>query len=201
MNILNIIKNLIKGGKQSKVADDSKSTTIAAVDFLGQTRDVRQITPYGFYCSPVLGCNWVIFSNRANSDDLRGIGNDYENRPKDLVEGEVVLQNLLTGAYIKLLENGDIEVITEANIIAKAANITATAAANATINATNIIANASAAATITAPTITASATTATVTAANINLVGTVNVTGSLIVNGIVFETHRHAPNNTPPSNP
>lgn len=105
--------NLIKGGKQSKKADDSGSTSVAAVDFLGQTRNVRSITPYGLYNSPVLGSNWIVLSSRANSEDLHGIGNDYKNRPKNLIEGEVVLQNLLTGAFIKLDSFGNIDVSTE----------------------------------------------------------------------------------------
>lgn len=209
MNIWNALKNLIKNGRQSKTADDSGDMLTASCDFLGQTRNVKGVTPYGFYNSPVLGSNWLIFSSRANSEDLLGIGNDYKNRPKNLEEGEVVLQNLLTGSYIKLLANGDIELITEADIIATAANITATATnnvtvtagLNASINATNITATATVAAAIIAPTIIATATTATVTATNINLIGTVNITGSLVVNTVVFETHRHAPSIVPPSNP
>lgn len=232
MDIWNSLKNLIKSGKQSKTADDSGSTLVAAVDFLGQTRNVRQISSYGVYSNPPVGSNWIILSSRANSDDLHGIGNDYKNRPKNLLEGEVVLQNLLTGAFIKEHANGDIEVFTSKNITATAGlsitanagvnitstagvNITATAGLAATVNAPTILVNSAdtiltstVAVAVIAPTITATATVAativapiaTVTAPIINLIGAVNITGTLIVNGLIVEDHRHEPSITPPTN-
>jgi len=212
-----MLKNLIKGGKQSKAADDSGSTLVAAVNFLGQTRNVRGITPYGLYNSPVLGSNWIVVSNRANSEDLHGIGNDYKNRPKNLIEGEVVLQNLLTGAFIKEHANGDIEIFTDKDIIATAANVKVTAsesvsvdaAANITATAINITATATATATVSAPaivancanaTVTATAV-ATVTAPAINLNGYVKIIGGLEVDGIVYGTHIHGAGGNPPMNP
>lgn len=173
MNILNIIKNLIKNGKQKKVPKDSGNVQKVQCSFLGQEKDIKQITPYGFYSSSVIGSNWIIFSSRANSDDLQGIGNDYKNRPKNLKEGEVVLQNLLTGAYIKLDSVGNINVVTTKDIIASAANITATATNNITATATTKI---------------------TATAPAIDLNGYVKITGGLEVDGIVFGTHVHPEN-------
>ena len=117
MNIFNIVKNLIKNGKQKKAANDAGNIQKAQCSFLGQQKDIKQITPYGFYSSSVVGSNWIILSSRANSDDLQGIGNDYKNRPKNLIEGEVVLQNLLTGAYIKLDSVGNINVITDKDVV------------------------------------------------------------------------------------
>lgn len=189
-----MIKNLIKGGKQSAPADDSGSTLRAPCNFLGQNRNVKQISPYGLYGSPVKGSNWIIFSSRANSDDLHGIGNDYKNRPKDLKEGEVVLQNLLTGAFIKLDALGNIEATTAGNINASGANISATAALNATITAPNIIASSA--------TITATATAKiTATAPEIDLNGYVKIVGGLEVDGIIYGTHAHSNGGNPPQNP
>lgn len=135
MNLLSMLKNLIKGGKQTKPADDKGGRTKAACNFLGQNRDIKQVSSYGVYSHPPIGSNWIIFSSRANSDDLHGIGNDYKNRPKNLLEGEVVLQNLLTGAFIKFDAVGNIEVFTDKDIIATAANITASALTNITATA------------------------------------------------------------------
>lgn len=179
MNILNMLKNLIKRGKQTSAADDSGSLSLKApCSFLGQNRNVKQISPYGLYGSPVNGSNWIIFSSLANSDDLVGIGNDYKNRPKNLKEGEVVLQNLKTGAFIKFDASGNIEIITDKDIVATAANVT-----------------------ITATTAVVTAITATITATDINLNGAVKITGSLDVNGVIFNTHRHVPSVVPPTNP
>lgn len=201
MNWLNIIKNLMKGGKQAKTGDDSGDMLTASCDFLGQTRNVKQLSSYGFYSHPVLGSNWLIYSSRANSDDLYGIGNDYKNRPKNLKEGEVVLQNLLTGAFIKLDAVSNIELFTDKDILATAENITATANATATINAADVIVNATDA-NINADNVTATATVkATVEAPQIDLNGAVKITGGLVVDGVIFGTHRHAPSLVPPSNP
>lgn len=134
-----MIKNLIKNGRQKKAPDDSGKFQKAQVSFLGQIKNARQITPYGLYSSSVVNSNWILFSSRGNVDDIQGIANDYENRPKNLKEGEVVLQNLKTGAFIKLDSDGNINATTSGNIVATATNAAITATNDIVLNAANNI--------------------------------------------------------------
>ena len=108
MNLINKIKSLIFGGIQKKPAVDSGAMTTAQVSYLGQTRDVQQITPYGLACSPPNGSTWLLWQVRGNSNDIAGFGNDYKSRPKGLVEGEAVLFNSKTGTIIKLDASGNV---------------------------------------------------------------------------------------------
>jgi phage gp45-like len=109
--MINKIKSLIKFAKQVNKMVDSGNYPIGQLSFLGQTQDVRQITPYGLYCHPPIDSEWLVLNLRGNSDDKVGIGNNYLNRFKNLKEGEFALYNQLTGSYIYFKENGDIELI------------------------------------------------------------------------------------------
>lgn len=126
-NIFNMIRNSTKWAKQTNVAKDIEQTSTESstadqgyqtvqTDILGQPKNVKNLTPYGLYNSPPVGSELTVFSVRGNSDDLCGIANDYKGRFKGLKEGEVALVNLLTGSYVRLKENGDIEVNSDSNV-------------------------------------------------------------------------------------
>lgn len=199
MSLLSMIKNLIKNGLQKKIVRDTGKIPDAQCAFMGQTKNVKNVTPYGFYCSPVIGSQWVIFSSRANSDDLQGIGNDYENRPKNLLTGELILQNLLTGAFAKFDALGNINVFAPTSVNVTSPIITATATTSITATAPLITATATTSAVVTTPLLAITATTT-------NIVGNVNITGVLTVNGVNHNDHVHKENDVPndtdsPKNP
>jgi len=126
MNILNMIKNLVKKSIQTLSVDDTGNYQTAQVSFLGQTHTVKQLIPYGLYSNSPISSEWIILSLRANPNDKVGIANDYSNRPKNLKEGEVVLYNIKTNTSIKLDSNGD--------ILLNAKNINETAQENIILN-------------------------------------------------------------------
>ena len=179
-DVWNSLKNLIKGGKQKQIMNDLGNVPKAQVSFLGQTKNVKHLTPYGMWSSPPIGSDWIIFSERSNSDDLQGIANDYINRPKPLFEGEIIFQNLKTGAFIRFDLLGNILVFSPASV-----TVTAQVAINAI--APLITATATTSVAVTAPLVN-------VTAAVTNFIGDVNITGTLTVDGINHNDHLHDEN-------
>jgi phage gp45-like len=106
MEVVRSMKNIIKRSVQTATADDSKDRQTLKVKFLGQIRDIKQVTPYGLYSSSPVGSEFIVLSARNNPDDLNGMGNDYKNRIKDLKQGEVALYNTITKALVHFKDDG-----------------------------------------------------------------------------------------------
>jgi len=102
------LKNIVKRGKQTEPAKDSSDHQKVKVGYMGQTREINQISPYGLFSSAPTGSEYLIFSSQANADALYGLGNDYKNRIKNLKEGEVALYNTKTQALIHFKDDGSI---------------------------------------------------------------------------------------------
>jgi len=132
MDIFNKIQSLIMRGVQKLKCDETKLQQQAQCEFLGQTQDVASIMPYGFYTSPPVGSEWLIFSVRGNSSDRVGFANDFKNRPKNLQEGDVYLVNLKTGDYINILTNGSINIVSKQTLNVTAPNMNLTGTINLT---------------------------------------------------------------------
>lgn len=174
MDIDNKVKNLIKWGRQTNIAKDIEQTSTktsladegyqtAQINILGQSKNVKNLTPYGLYNSPPVGSEWTIFSNRGNSDDLCGIANDYKGRFKGLKEGEVALVNLNTGSRIYLKEDNSIEIDSKGTI-----DIKSVGNVNLTAPTTNITGNVN------------------FSGGDFDFSG-----GTFTINGIVFDIHVH----------
>ncbi len=110
------LKNLIKRAIQTLKPIDTGIRQFVQVSFLGQTKDVKAVSPYGVFSSAPIGSDWIILSARGNRDDLYGIGNDYKNRIKNLKEYEVALMNTKTKALIFLKDDGSIFVKSEKSV-------------------------------------------------------------------------------------
>jgi len=174
----------IKAGKQQRNMDDSGDYGKAQVLSLGQVNNIRQITPYGYFCSPPIDSTWIIFSLRNNPDDLTGYAHDFSKRMKDLQPGELGLANTETGAYIKLDKDGNINIYSPAgvNVNCNTANITAID--KITVNAKDAEITASDTITIDCP--------ATSWTGDINLTGNIAVSsGDVTADGISLKTHVH----------
>ena len=111
--MLNVIKNLIKRGLQVKTVNDKGHQQEVQLKYLGQTKTAKVVSPYGLFGASPLDSEFLIFTSRANKDDLHAIGNDYKNRIKDLKEGEVMLLNTKTKTYIILKSDKSIEIKSE----------------------------------------------------------------------------------------
>jgi len=111
------ILNLIKRAIQTAKPNDSGVRQKAQVTFLGQTKDIKTVSPYGVFSSSPNHSDWLIWSARCNKDDLYGIPNDYKNRIKNLKEGEVVLMNTLTKSLIHFKESGEIYFFANSSLV------------------------------------------------------------------------------------
>jgi phage gp45-like len=188
----------MKLGRQTTTLNDKGEYPTTQVKGLGQINQIRQFTPYGYFCSPPLNSTWLIFPARGNYDDLVGIGHDFEKRFKNLLPGEVALANTETGQYIKLDKDGNINIFTtkDINVNCLNANVTVTEAATITAKTANL--TVSDTMTITCPT--------TNWTGDINLTGTLNATVDVIATTVSLASHIHSavvtgPNNSGPPVP
>lgn len=143
---------MIVAGIQKKSSFDNDSSVVAQVSFMRQTANVNFITPYGYYAMPPANSAWLIFPLRDNDDDLVGIGNDYVNRPKDLVESDICLFNTKSKAKFIFKASGDVEMYCPKNLnILAEEDINIEAVENINFTAKNINSNISEMITITTP--------------------------------------------------
>jgi phage gp45-like len=179
----NKLLQIIRQAYHSLVSDDSSAYPKTQVVSNGKATDIVRLSTYGICANPPKDAHVLMLSSQGQESSKFGVFNDFLNRMKGLAEGEVVLFNTLTGAFVYMKANGDIEVNTDTKIKVNAGgdidvdaggkitadavgNIDATAGGD--INATaqgSINATAIATANITAPTIT--------------------LNGTVIVNGLI----------------
>jgi len=194
-DIIRMLRNLVKRGIQTDAPNDGGSNQIVKAKFMGQTREVKQVTPYGFYGSSPIGSELIIFSARSNPDDLYGISNIYKQRFKNLQEGEVVVFNVLSGSYSYFKEDGTIEVVSKKDLIATvegdviatvAGDVTATIIGDTLLTTTGkVTAIVGGAVNLTCPSLDATVVgTANVTAAIAEVIAPIiTLTGNVTING------------------
>ncbi len=163
-------------GKQKTILDDKGDYPKAQAQALGQVHNVRQITPYGFFCSPPLASSWLLFSVRDNPDDMVGFGHDFANRFKNLLPGECALANTESGAYIKLSASGDIEIFTDKDVNMTCKNANITVSDKATLAVTTSM-------TVNCPT--------TTWTGDINVTGDITATNDVKAGAISLNSHTH----------
>lgn len=120
--ILTKIVNMIKYAFVSKTMVDNQRIPTLQVTYFGKSADAQNITPYGFYNSPPLNSLAWVFSNMGDESKLGAISDDVDNRLKGLKEGEVAISNTKSGAFIKLLQDGTIEIKSDTINIAVSGN-------------------------------------------------------------------------------
>lgn len=164
-----------KDAKLSKVnsTDDTKAgAPLANISSLGGTNMAVIVQPYGLTSMPPNGVYAVELPINGETANKVIIPIDLAGRTKNLKQGEVVLENTVTGCFIIQDFNGDI------SIVAPTQNINIMAANQVRVTAAEVIAN---------------ATTVTVNATTVNIVADVNITGGFTVNGKnVSDTHTHS---------
>lgn len=154
--MLTKLQNMIKRAVLTLTGNDSGSYPTAQCQYYGKTTNAEVVYPYGLSANAPIGSQLLLFSVMAQEENLAGIASAPFARFKNLKSGEVVIGNPVTGSYVKFAENGDIEVVSKGGL-------TATIEGAAQITAGS----------------------AQVTAGSIKLVGNVEVTGSLLINGTV----------------
>ncbi len=109
------LKAMLQRGFQTGAQNNNKYPS-AQLNYLNQTKKVKQLNPYGFYSATPINSEWIILEARGNSEDKWGFGNIYKDRYKNveningLIEGESLMLNVKTGSYILLKADGSIEI-------------------------------------------------------------------------------------------
>ena len=99
---------------------------IATVDLLGGAQRVPLLGLYGLYSHPPKH-SWVFTMCDSADNTFYGMADDIENRPEDLLEGDVILYNTLTKDYIHIKQDKSINIATSGML-----NVSAAAAINVT---------------------------------------------------------------------
>ncbi len=141
--MLRKIRNLIKKAIITLILEDTANVQKSQVQFYDNVRDVEIISPYGIYGVAPLGSQVVLFQVNGQEENLVGIADDVNNRPKNLKEGELILKNIKTNTAIYFKQDGSLEVTTNGNLnitVDGDADITAD---NVDVNALQVDINAS----------------------------------------------------------
>ena len=115
-DIQNKIKNTIRRAVISRHGDDSGTYHITQITYNKKTVPAEVINPYGLYTNPPDDLQTLVFTICGDSENRAIIAYSQDDRFKDLKEGEVVVGNPKTGTFIKLKEDGGIEIDSKSEI-------------------------------------------------------------------------------------
>lgn len=165
------IKQMIKQAIVSALLDDNSAYPRGVASYCGKDTYYTRLSPYGLDSHPPRGGHVLLLSSQAQESTKFGIASDMLNRFKGLKENEVVLYNSDTKSYVFLKENGDVDVDAKGDV-----NVNAAGDINATAGG-DIIAEAGTNVSVTAGTL------AKIMAPLIQLIGAVQVQGTLTQSG------------------
>jgi len=100
--------NLIKRAIITLASKDDTNFQIVQVNYLGKTKNVEIVSPYGLYSNPKEQSVMLIFNVNGQEENIAGIPYNPYNRFKNLKPGEVATGNPHKGTRIYFDENGDI---------------------------------------------------------------------------------------------
>nr|DAH10939.1 MAG TPA: baseplate assembly protein V [Caudoviricetes sp.] len=91
--------------------DDKSDFPTMQVKYLKQViKIVQKLGIYGVCSNPPKGSNGILFPIMGSDSNIACLADDIANRFKDLKEGELVIGNYLTKAFIKFSQDGGIEI-------------------------------------------------------------------------------------------
>lgn len=113
MNFLHKIRSLIKKAVITGPADNNQQYPVQQVSFKRKTANCEMIFPYGVYSNPASNSSGVVmFSIDGNDSNRAGIPYTPD-RPIDLEQDEVSFYHPKTKTFVKMRNNGDIEIDTD----------------------------------------------------------------------------------------
>ena len=110
------IRDLIKRAVISLVGADDKQLRVQQATAFGQTFDLEVIFPYGVSANLPVGAFLTVLAVNGDEGYRVAIGDDPDNRIKNLAEGEVVFFHPPSGSKIHFKENGTLDIESELNI-------------------------------------------------------------------------------------
>ncbi|MCW8930007.1 MAG: hypothetical protein OQL19_07210 [Gammaproteobacteria bacterium] len=117
MDFLDKLKSLIGFGQITGPADNTTQFPIQQMSFKDKIVNVMQIFPYGLYGNiPSDDALGIIFAIDGNKNNKVALSFTPQKRPVDLEQNEVAFYHPYTGAFIKLRNNGDLEINTQEGV-------------------------------------------------------------------------------------
>ena len=102
--------NFIKQAWYSLVSKDDSVYPKGKATVGGKTSNFTRLSVYGVDSNPPVNSHILLFNSRGQESNQFGLVNDFENRKKDLKEGEVAVHNTKTGAFVYFKEDGSVAV-------------------------------------------------------------------------------------------
>lgn len=120
--------------------DDTGPYPRGQADYNGKTTDFLHYIPYGLISSPP-PLSWALLLSSQSQESLKvGLVADFINRKRNRIPGEAGVYNSLTGSFVLLKANGDIEIESPTNLsVSVVGNITLTAVGSVNLISTGIV--------------------------------------------------------------
>ncbi|MCK5602307.1 phage baseplate assembly protein [Candidatus Pacearchaeota archaeon] len=115
--------NLIKRGIITLSSKDTAVFPTIQMTYLGKTKNVELVLPYGLYSNPKEGAIALMFQVNGQEENMTAIPYDPYTRFKNLQPGEVAVGNPHTQSKILFKANGDIELEANGAVNINAPNI------------------------------------------------------------------------------
>lgn len=136
MNIMQRLKSLFKIARLVS-SDDSGNFQQGNFYYMGSTPKGQIFVQYGDLMRPPDGAQMAVFAQNGNESNAIAFASDPKNRTvKDLAPGERGIANYISGSYILIRNNGNIEIISQADVTVTAPTVTITSAVTITGNVT-----------------------------------------------------------------
>lgn len=110
VKLLNKINNIIKFAVVTLSGDDSGDYNQTQVSYMGKTKQVLVLNPYGLDANLPKDTLMVLLNIMGQEENIAGIGSSQNARFKNLAEGEVAVGNPGVASKIYFKANGDIEI-------------------------------------------------------------------------------------------
>jgi len=147
-------RNSIKLAKVTKNSNDSERFPTFQISYLGKVADAAILLPYGLTSRPMPDDTLcLVFSIQGQEENRIAVPLGTTNRKKGLKDGETVLENSDTGAFLYLDEDGNLRVNIPKDLIEIVQSVSITASGSLTVSATGAAALTASGLTITAPTV------------------------------------------------
>jgi len=104
------ILSMIKQGYYSLVDPDTSVFPVGQATVNEKATRFVRLSTYGVFSNPPENSHVLLLSSQGQESIKFGIINDFKNRKKGTKGGECGLENTLTGTFIYLKENGDIDI-------------------------------------------------------------------------------------------
>lgn len=184
--IANRVTNLIKRCVLTRVSKDDAQYQIGQCQYLGRVADIEFASLYGHSYNAPLDSTGIMVNILGDEENQAAFFNLPQERFKNLKSGEVQCGNFVTRSSIKFAEDGEIIIDSKGNIeIISEKDLSITVKGNSNIKTTgSATIESDSAVTIKAPQITLDGT--------VIITGTLDVEGVVTGSGINLSTHIHS---------